>query len=86
MAANDRNFNLCCRLTFKFGDKSIRTNDIEGGNAKQFVLSYTPAFFSTSAAIATVVFTGLVIIPMQACGQVLRSAAPCFNDTGINIK
>ena len=34
-------------------------------------LSYTPAFFSTSAAIATVVFTGLVMMPINAFGQVL---------------
>ncbi|CSB68504.1 Uncharacterised protein [Vibrio cholerae] len=32
-------------------------------------LSYTPAFFSTSAAIGTVVFTGLVIMPTQAFGH-----------------
>ena len=31
-------------------------------------LSYTPALFKTSAAIATVVFTGFVITPIQAVG------------------
>ncbi len=36
-------------------------------------LSYTPAFFSTSAAMATVVFTGLVMMPMHAFGQVVAT-------------
>ncbi len=41
-------------------------------------LSYTPAFFSTSAAIATVVFTGLVMIPIHAFGQVLATCCTRF--------
>ena len=41
-------------------------------------LSYTPAFFSTSAAMATVVLTGLVMIPMQAFGAVLAICCTRF--------
>jgi hypothetical protein len=52
---------------------------IQRGHAEQFVLIVNTGFFSTSAAIATVVFTGLVMIPMQAAGRFWRSAVPGFS-------
>ncbi len=41
--------------------------------------SYTPAIFSTSAAMGTVEFTGLLIILTIACGQ-------CFATPSINVR
>ena len=55
-----------CNSETKVSERKI-SNVVTPNNLR---LSYTPAFFNTSAAIATVVFTGLVIIPTQAFGQV----------------
>ena len=59
------------KICLQFRHKGIRADNIQRGYAKQLVFAVNAGFFSTSAAIATVVFTGLVIIPTQACGQVL---------------
>ncbi len=62
-------------LPFRAATKVLAriTSSVETPNSR--FLSYTPAFFSTSAAIATVVFTGLVMTPISAFGAVVATCS-----------